>query len=530
MKHIDTEQVKKSAVANRGSSAEHLLVQLDSDLSNHVDRFHEHEAVVEIRTTDRPTFEKLISNELWTGDSAPATSKELLPSSSIEEALMSFSEDETWAEVEAAFAELSQETAAIIDLYDRVESAPASDEPATQAVVQLSAEPPEQAQRDDVVPEVDAPETATPAPWVGAEADWRSGIPSRPSMFSLPPQPKYAVSMRDTLAGLELTSEELQTVRTSLPPPPEEARQERKANPWKGVSIAAMFVAAVLITWLVAQQRFSSASESGVAPQLNTQVASVSSVNSADAYSQRENQIPESVSAVTVPVNDESWDFSIDETSERSEYLTGDRKHRRAAFAHRSSLPLSEPVDAAGVEADAMVSEDGAVGEASADDRTQAAETPAEESAPVPGLAIDNKDAPSGISEGVGSSARQRESDASANPAAMSTLNELLTTEESDNPGRAVRSAIPELPSKDMIASVMAKITPNVKQCKMTQSGRLVVKMVVSGETGRVVSSQVVDDTFRGTSTGLCAARAVRVVKLPAFQREKLIIKYPFDL
>lgn len=88
----------------------------------------------------------------------------------------------------------------------------------------------------------------------------------------------------------------------------------------------------------------------------------------------------------------------------------------------------------------------------------------------------------------------------------------------------------PRLPPQQSVHAAMARVAPFVEKCKTTDSGRMVVQLVVAGGTGRVVSSEVVDTRFKGTSTARCAIRAVQNIKLPVFQKDRLIIKYPFVL
>lgn len=91
-------------------------------------------------------------------------------------------------------------------------------------------------------------------------------------------------------------------------------------------------------------------------------------------------------------------------------------------------------------------------------------------------------------------------------------------------------SLIPLKPSRSVVKKVMADIAPYVQGCKFDRSGKVVVKLVVSGKTGRVISSEAVDNNFKGTPAGLCVSKVVRSVQLPVFNSERLVIKYPFQI
>jgi len=69
-----------------------------------------------------------------------------------------------------------------------------------------------------------------------------------------------------------------------------------------------------------------------------------------------------------------------------------------------------------------------------------------------------------------------------------------------------------------------------VRECGGDADGRIVVEVTISGATGRVSAARTIDDTWSGTSTGACAARAVRVAKLPRFAAKDLVVRYPFDI
>jgi hypothetical protein len=76
----------------------------------------------------------------------------------------------------------------------------------------------------------------------------------------------------------------------------------------------------------------------------------------------------------------------------------------------------------------------------------------------------------------------------------------------------------------------MSAVGPTVKKCGGGSGGKIKMEMAISGETGRVVSAQPIGSEHAGTSTGICATRAVSLAKFPKFQKRILVIKYPFEL
>jgi hypothetical protein len=94
----------------------------------------------------------------------------------------------------------------------------------------------------------------------------------------------------------------------------------------------------------------------------------------------------------------------------------------------------------------------------------------------------------------------------------------------------AALSSLPLRPTKGAVRSALGAIGPRVRDCADEPYGRLVVRLTVAGDTGRVTSARAVDSEHAGTSIGACAAKAVRLARFPKFQQDQVVIKYPFDL
>ncbi|MDJ0763984.1 MAG: hypothetical protein QNJ97_13465 [Myxococcota bacterium] len=85
-------------------------------------------------------------------------------------------------------------------------------------------------------------------------------------------------------------------------------------------------------------------------------------------------------------------------------------------------------------------------------------------------------------------------------------------------------------PTRAQVKTAMSAVAPSVKRCGNKAGERIVLKIAVSGETGRVVSAETVSPEHVGTPVGLCAVRAVRHARFPKFSQKLLVVKYPFDL
>ena len=107
----------------------------------------------------------------------------------------------------------------------------------------------------------------------------------------------------------------------------------------------------------------------------------------------------------------------------------------------------------------------------------------------------------------------------SSSPVVVSAATLLKTVED-----------LPEMPSKALVRSTMDSLVSEVKKCKGGLEGRVVVEVVVSGTTGRVIASKAIDQVSVGATAGRCAARAVEAATFPPFKKSTLTIKYPYDL
>jgi hypothetical protein len=102
-------------------------------------------------------------------------------------------------------------------------------------------------------------------------------------------------------------------------------------------------------------------------------------------------------------------------------------------------------------------------------------------------------------------------------------------TDTNDLPGSGAR-VLPSLPSRSEVSRAMGAVSAMVRKCGVAAGSRIVVELRVAGATGRVDDAKTVDPQWSGTATGACAARAVRLAKLPRFAADDLLVRYPFDI
>lgn len=88
-----------------------------------------------------------------------------------------------------------------------------------------------------------------------------------------------------------------------------------------------------------------------------------------------------------------------------------------------------------------------------------------------------------------------------------------------------------ELPSKSVVKRVMTMFSDNIKrQCQaLEDKDKIVVSAVISGDTGRIISSSAMGD-YQGTSTAKCVARAIQAAKFPKFTKDKFTVRFPYRL
>lgn len=85
------------------------------------------------------------------------------------------------------------------------------------------------------------------------------------------------------------------------------------------------------------------------------------------------------------------------------------------------------------------------------------------------------------------------------------------------------------LPRGDVIAT-MQMLNGGVQECAPTFEGKVVVKIVITGETGDVDSASLVGGPLKGKPEAECITGVVQGAEFPRFKKKTMTIKYPYEL
>ena len=351
-----------------------------------------------------------------------------------------------------------------------------------------------------------------------------SALPSDKS--AMIPQPRHAVAFQPhSRAGLRAFDDELQIVRTSVPPPPEASAQRTTRNPWKIVAMVALFLLAILLGWnLNDQQRnFFSGSFADLNPFAASTDAPSLVVTQPHATARHADTVAmnaDDAVAVAISLSDKRADLSADDEMENEPLEKGavaaDAKSDRRTENSDDDSPIDRQWRRTDVENPRRLNQ------------REVAEKPLASSegseADLQREMLDTK--------ATGRLDKTNKTSVTATEDAESADDENSAAAEAGTaPGEpTVSSAVPETPSREAVRKAMQAVRPVIESCRADTSGKLILKMIVSGSSGKIVSSEVIDDTFRGTSTGRCAVEAIQRARLPMFQKDYMIIKYPFNL
>ncbi|MBN2528848.1 MAG: hypothetical protein JXR76_20830 [Deltaproteobacteria bacterium] len=303
----------------------------------------------------------------------------------------------------------------------------------------------------------------------------------------------YAVSS-DEQTERRYREDVLQSVRTSVPPPPGGSQRVRRKNPWKVVSFIAIFLVVGMGGWMLYSSEYANPGNA------KSDYPAGIEVDDAHSVSMKPASMVTAMDNISTMNND-------GEKSDAAAVV-------RTSAANEDVNPPVQPTPSAEDKGNRLKTQPVVNRNSHRYAKKAQKERPRIQSGHS-GVVHQSDDADSNLAQSnhgndddAASDADDEETVALAEP----------------------QSAIPELPTKAAVRAAMKKVLPMMKSCRSDKAGKLVVQLVVSGATGKVMSSQVIDETFRGTATGLCVARAVQSARLPIFQKEQLTIKYPFEL
>ena len=321
-----------------------------------------------------------------------------------------------------------------------------------------------------------APSTA---PWVGAEQAWRSGTVPPPHEDWVNYKTRIDSSDTQPSDDLTLTDIEVAAVLSTLPPP---ASSEQPSTAKGGASQLLKYAAVAAFTAVSALAVFGSLSGSKAdIPQSET----ISPASMAEFGR-----------TVALPATTET------EASEASEELLS---------AASVAPAIEEPTPKSAAKKTFHRRQNRAVVSA-----PEASVTAPEESS-------------NEVSE-VENAVSTVEENEAEEPAVEKTAFNVSNPYMDDMFGAEQSAPKPSALSREAVREVMDSIAPQVSKCALGGKGKLILKVEVSGATGRVVQASAVNAPFANSSVGFCAARAVRFAKFPKFDQDAVTIKYPFDL
>ncbi len=90
-------------------------------------------------------------------------------------------------------------------------------------------------------------------------------------------------------------------------------------------------------------------------------------------------------------------------------------------------------------------------------------------------------------------------------------------------------TGLPQTPSRDQVAEVMRGLLSTVKACVPDQTGTIAVQITITGASGEVADASVVGREADDPEA-ICVSEVVRGATFPRFAKDKLSIKFPFQL
>lgn len=325
------------------------------------------------------------------------------------------------------------------------------------------------------------------APWVGAERAWRRGIVPPPHEEWKQYKTRAEEAFDRPISDLALTDEEVATVLTSLPPP---AEREGSALPLRRYGQWLPYAAVVVLTAVTAWALFGgSRANAPNRQETRSQPMNYQTAALLPAVSERApDPVPAAVPFEVCAVKDD-----VENAPQKTFKASTSARESRAvpAAGNHAAVPRTS---AAAVKSD----------------------SPSPLPAPVPAVATPSEPE----AESTGSPDETNHLFHPANP--------YLTDETESTTAEAIEPSSESL-TRQAVNATMDEVAPEVAACGNGASGQIVMRLVVSGSTGRVTRAEAAYAPYVDTPVGSCAARAVKRAQFPSFAQHEMTIKYPFN-
>ncbi len=366
---------------------------------------------------------------------------------------------------------------------------------------------------------------ASRAPWVGAENIWREGRVPPPHASPL----RYSGGFPEAIAPPRkaddiFTTDELAMVVSTAPPPPRKKRG-RMVPVFRTVIVAALGVA---VSWAIFAFNQST--------KAKTEVASVSPANQAAFMAPA--VVSSEAAADPLPLHSETYEKALPSRAEgealepavtETVAVTVQEAPQEVAVPEKPFVKMRARTALAPVPA----AEKEAISEVTSPEEKN-------ESAPV------NEEAPSTAALAAESETPAPSGDASSKTAADGSMAAILMEAKTKtpeakvyndelgvllvgNPAARAEAALKPL-SPAAVRQTLSTLAPQVKRCGNGMPGRIVMDIVVSGSTGRVLDATPKTKEHVGTPTGICASRAMKLAKFPKSKLARQHVEYTFDL
>lgn len=345
------------------------------------------------------------------------------------------------------------------------------------------------------------------APWVGAENAWRRGIVPPPHEEWT--QYKTRLDEEEiTVSDLVLTDAEVATVLSTLPPPaPADRKTPAAAQLFKYAAVAALTAVMAWAIYGVSRFENSPAAKNTVTPASAGEIAAPVMSGAATV----EPQLAAAVAATeTEPKMEMVMEFVMEASPVETAETTAAVVSRPAFTASKTKSFEKIPTQPNTIEA--------------ASD-TLNPYTESETAAPTAVSSIPPASEPEISDEMSAELEAERDLENAFNLANPYQKAETQPTEISITALKGDELSL----SRETVRNVMDGIAEKVAECGNGSEERIVMRVVVSGTTGRVQDAAAIYAPYVNTPVGNCAARAVRLAQFPKFNESEMTIKYPFE-